>query len=185
MNTRAMADLMGELNARSRLIVDPSICVFVRKMLESAPAAFYERPASTHHHALDEREEGGNLLHTVRVIDLVLIMADVCRINKASKDILVASAILHDMFRHGIDGEQEYSCASHPALVRNVAEANNLMCRHYDAIMEAVEHHMGRWGSLPFTPHLTIKDILHLADSIDARWLEDLACTSTTSPIPR
>lgn len=167
--------LIKELETRVKLIVNPSIRTFVDDMLELAPNAFYDRPASTRHHALDERDKHGNLLHTIRVVDLVLIMVDVCRVDKVSKDILVASAILHDMFRHGIDGEQEHSCASHPALVRNVAEANNLTCRHYDTIMVVVECHMGRWGSRPFTPNLTVKDILHLADSIDARWLEDLA----------
>ncbi len=167
--------LIAALNARSRLIIDPSIFGFVRKMLDLAPAAFYRRPASTRHHAFDEREEGGNLLHTIRVVDMVLIMADVCRIDNVSKDILVASAVLHDMFRHGIDGEQEHACDNHPALVRRVAEANNLTCRYYDNIMVVVEHHMGRWGSPPFTPRLSIEGILHIADSIDARWLEDLA----------
>ena len=167
--------LIRELEARVKLIANPSIHNFVDKMLNLAPNAFYERPASTRHHALDEREKHGNLLHTVRVVDMALIMADVCRITEVNRDILVASAILHDMFRHGVDGKLEHSCLNHPLLVREVAEANNLTCRYYDTIMAAVESHMGRWGSLPFTPRLSIEGILHLADSIDARWLEDLA----------
>ncbi len=175
-----MPVLISELNARSRLIINPSIFGFVRKMLDLAPAAFYQRPASTRHHALDERKEGGNLLHTIRVVDMVLIIADVCVVRKREVDVLIASAVLHDMFRHGIDGKEEHSCDDHPSLVREVAEAHSLTCDDYETILAGVENHMGRWRQGPnlprlTTPRLTLSNILHLADSIDARWLENLA----------
>ena len=168
--------LIVELNNRIRLISNVSIFNFVRKMLDVVPPAFYERPASTDHHALDERGECGGLLHTIRVIDLVLVMANSCNMNQIRKDILVAGASLHDSCRHGLDGKSEHSVEDHPLLVRKLAEEHNLYCDCYDSIMGVIESHIGRWGKPPFTPYVDLETILHLADCINAHWLEDLQC---------
>lgn len=166
------AILIGRLNERIKLISDPSIYGFVRKMLDLAPSSYYNRAASTRHHLPDERRQHGNLLHTIRVVDLAVVIADTCDMEKIKLDILIASAILHDMCRHGVDGNSEHSRKDHPQLVRKVAEEHNLSCVSYESIMRTIESHMGRWGDPPFTPDLMTGEILHIADAINARWLE-------------
>jgi len=161
-----------DLYRQVHLIFNPSIRDFVLSMLSYAPAGFYERPASTRHHLLDERGESGNLLHTIRVVKIVLILVDVSTIRDTEKDVLVASAILHDLCRYGLDGESEHSCSNHPSLVRIVAEEHSLTCDCYDLIMRIIENHMGRWGSPQFIPHISLDGVLHFADCICARALE-------------
>ncbi len=167
-----IASLKIELYRQVHLIFNPSIRDFVLDMLGYAPAGFFERPASTRHHPLNERGEGGNLLHTIRVVKVVLIITEISTIKGDEKDVLVASAILHDVGRYGLDGESERSCKNHPRLVRKLAEDHKLDCDHFHLIMRIIGNHMGRWGSPQFIPHISLDGVLHFADCICARALE-------------
>jgi len=161
-----------ELYRQVHLIFNPSIRDFVLNMLSYAPPGFYERRASTEHHLPDERGENGNLLHTIRVVSMVLVIVDISTIKGNEKDVLVASAILHDLCRYGLEDEFERSCENHPQLVRRMAEDHSLTCDCYDLIMRIIECHMGRWGSPQFIPHISLDGVLHFADCICARALE-------------
>ena len=163
-----------ELYRQVQLIFDPSIQNFVLDMLSCAPPGFFERPASTRHHPLDERGESGGLLHTIRVVKVVIIITDISTTVGIEKDVLLASAILHDLCRHDLDGESEHSCKDHPQLVRRLAEKHGFSCDRYFLIMRIIGNHMGRWGSPKFIPHMSSDAVLHFADSICARALEVL-----------
>jgi len=165
-----------DLYRQVHLIYNSSIRDFVLNMLSYAPPGFYERPASTRHHPLDERGKGGNLLHTIRVVKMVLVLVDISTIKGDEKDVLVASAVLHDLCRYGLNDEFDSSCKDHPQLVRRVAENHSLTCDCYDLIMRIIENHMGRWGSLQFIPHVSLDGVLHFADCIEARLPEVMQC---------
>jgi len=164
--------LKVELYRQVQLIFDPSIRNFVLDMLSCAPDGFFERPASTRHHPLDERGEGGGLLHTIRVVKMVLVITEISEIKGIEKDALVAAGSLHDVCRHDLDGKAERSLENHPQLVRKLAEEHRLTCSQYDLIMRIIENHMGRWGSPQFIPHISLDGVLHFADCICARALE-------------
>lgn len=165
-----------DLYRQAHLIFDPSIRDFVLDMLSYAPPGFFEQPASTEHHPLDERGESGNMLHTIRVVNMVLLLIDISTIRGIERDALLASAILHDLCRHGLEDEYERSCPDHPFLVRKVAEGHSLTCDCYDLIMRIIENHMGRWGSPLFIPHISLDGVLHIADCIEARLPEVMRC---------
>lgn len=164
--------LIAELGARVKLIGNPSVRIFVQRMLSRTPNAFYTLPASYRHHLYDERRKHGNLLHTLRVVDIVLLIADACNASQGARDILTAGAILHDVCRRGIFGETRQSRKDHPQLVRKLAEYNGLTCDYYNEIMGIVENHMGRWGEPPHYTHIGLDEALHLADCIEAHLLE-------------
>ena len=164
------------LYRQANLIDNSSIRDFVLTMLSYASTGFYERPASTRHHPLDERGEGGNLLHTARVVNMVLVLAEISTMEGVEKDALVAGAILHDLCRYGLEDEFERSCKNHPLLVRRVAEEHSLSCDCYDLIMRIIENHMGQWGNQQFIPHISIDGMLHIADTVCARGLEVMQC---------
>ena len=165
-----------ELYRQVHLIFNPSIRDFVLDMLSYAPEGFYERRASRNHHSLDERGEGGNLLHTIRVVNMVLIIIDLSTVKGISKDVLIASAILHDLCRYGIKDEFEYTHESHPHLVRRLAEDHSLTCDQFYLIMRIIGAHSGRWGSPQFIPHISLDGVLHFADSIEDRLPEVIQC---------
>lgn len=163
-----------ELYRQVHLILNPSIRDFVLDMLSYAPPGFFERPASTQHHLPDERGEGGDLLHTIRVIKVTLILADISTIKGDDKDVLVAGAAIHDLCRRGLNSEFDYSHESHPHLVRRLAENHSLTCDHFHLIMRIVGNHMGQWGSPQFIPHMSMDAVLHVADCIEAHLPEVL-----------
>jgi len=165
-----------DLYRQVHLIFNPTIRDFVLNMLSYAPAGFFERPAGTVHHLLDERGEGGNLLHTIRVVSVVLVIIDISTIKGIEKDVLIASAILHDLCRYGIEDEFDYSHESHPQLVRRMAEDHSLTCDQFYLIMRIIENHMGRWGEPSFIPHISLDGVLHFADCIEAHLPEVIQC---------
>jgi len=167
-----IVDMKVELYHQVHLIANPSIHDFVLSMLSYAPAGFFERPASANHHPLDERGENGNLLHTIRVVKMVLVLIDISIIKGISHDVLIASAILHDLCRYGLNDESELSCKDHPLLVKRLAEEHSLTCDNFYLIMRIIENHMGRWGYPSFIPHIILDGVLHIADCICARALE-------------
>lgn len=168
------AELVVELYSQVELISNASIREFVQDMISLGRSSFFTQPASQDHHLLDERGESGNLLHTLRVAKIVLVLADACSMTRDSKDVLVASAILHDLCRYSLKGE--YSGKGHPALVRKMAVEHDLSCEYQELIMNTIENHMGKWGSPPFTPDLGMAEALHLADCVEAHLPEVIQC---------
>ncbi len=166
------AELVVELYSQIELISNSSIRVFVQDMVSLGRSSFFTRPASRNHHLPDERGESGNLLHSIRVIKIVLILADACGSTKDVRDILVAAATLHDLRRYGSKDEFDHSCENHPLLVRMMAKEHGLSCDYFELIMRIIENHMGRWGNPPYIPQLGLDDILHFADCVSARALE-------------
>ncbi len=168
------AELVVELYSQIGLISDSSIRAFVQDMISLERSSFFTQPASWDHHLLDERGESGNLLHTIRVVKIVLVLAEACSMTKDCRDILLASAILHDLGRYDLKGR--YSGKNHPALVRKMAEEHDLTCRFYEVTMDMIEKHMGKWGDPPFTPKVGMDAILHLADCVEANLPEVIQC---------
>lgn len=153
-----------------------SIREFTKSMISKVPAIVWERAASTRHHLLDERDDYGNLLHTVRVVSLCRAISDAVEVvsdaGGPGKDILLSAAILHDTCRHGLFGISESSRLDHPDLVLIHADQYGLTCDCFDDIMGAIKAHMGRWSQRPVAFEIDADLALHLADYITAHWSE-------------
>jgi len=104
------------------------------------------------------------------------VIIDISTIKGTEKDVLIASAILHDLCRYGVEDEFNYSHEGHPFLVRRLAEDHSLTCDCYDLIMRIIENHMGRWGNPSFIPPISLDGVLHFADCIEARLPEVMQC---------
>lgn len=157
--------LLRELHSLIRQIQDVSIFGFVMKMLDVAPQSFWERASASKHHLEDERSKYGNLLHTIRVVKLTIVLCDVTNLPQLKRDILVASAVLHDMCKYGVHDEFEYTHKDHPSFVRKRAKEHSLFCPYDDPIFKIIEAHMGRWGTPPVTPTIDSRYLLHIADA--------------------
>jgi len=169
--------LFSQLNRLVQSIQDESIKSFTLSMIEKASPMAWTRPASLRHHLQDEREEYGNLLHSVRVASICRLLSEAftitCEYSKNKGiDILLSAAILHDTCRHGLFGMSEKSRKDHPNLVRVFADQWELTCEYFDDIMSVIENHMGRWSELPLVLELDSRAALYIADLIVARWAE-------------
>ncbi len=155
-------------------IEDSGINVFTLETLQVAPASFWLRPSSLNYHPLDERKPHGNLKHTIRVVHTVGVLCDVMGgfYPQITKDMMMSAAVLHDIGRHGIDGDAEKSVPDHPKIPRRLAEKHNISCIQSGTIFAMIEKHMGRWGEHRYTPLIQPWVALHVADAICAHMQE-------------
>ena len=162
---KAKRELIGHVNS----IVDCEIKEFTLNMLRVAPKSYWESRSSRSHHPPDERLPGGNLIHIVRMTRLALMMAECCNLEGIDKDIIISASVLHDLCRNGLEGSSEYTLPEHPRLVKELARMNSISCYFSGAIFSIIESHMGKWGEIPYIPHMNSHIIIHLADAISDR----------------
>lgn len=147
----------------------PCIRDFTIAMLKAAPPSFRTARASKNHHPLDEREPGGNSLHTLRVVKLVKLLADVCDYDRLTTDLVTSAASIHDLCRYGLNDENEATLKEHALLPRMLAGRHFITCEYANDIFNIAENHMGRWGPNQYFPQACPSDIIHIADALSAR----------------
>lgn len=185
---KVLEPLLDEVN----LIIDQGVRLFTRAMLLAAPDHFWHTPSSKSgkYHPPDEHGEGGNVLHTKRVVRLVAHMSDAQEREFFERDIAISAAILHDITKYvrGKDGELYYD-PFHPYTVENVyaevhdseraqdldtiVKSTTLLCdeTYLFEILRAIRCHLGPWSPIPETyPTSSLEWFIHLADSIAAKF---------------
>lgn len=167
------ADLVNELYSVIEDIEDLAIRDFVRDVLRVAPGSFWSWKASGEHHLEDERGEHGNLLHTVRVTKTVKVLCETADVTGVRRDYLTAASILHDICRYGLDDKSDKTVSNHPQLVRELADKFQIRTAHNE-IFWIIEKHMGKWGDPPQPIDVKDKDLLHIADCVEAHLLDIL-----------
>lgn len=184
-NEHIIAPLIDEVN----LIQDYGARLFVRSLLFKAPKAFWigAASASGKWHPPDERGEGGNVLHTKRVVRIVRFLAEAQDRSQYQTDILTAAAILHDLLKNieWADGTL-HNDRMHPYTVDAFVDWARGEDKKYSSevsdstlyieetmmheILRLVRCHMGMWSPIPETIPITQMDwTLHIADMIGAK----------------
>ncbi|HJS83546.1 MAG TPA: HD domain-containing protein [Nitrososphaera sp.] len=182
--TREENEILHPLLDEINLIFDQGIRQFVRSLLVKAEE-FWVIPASFSgkHYPPDERKEGGNVVHTQRVVRLVRILAESQERSSHEIDILTAAALLHDLLKGKTqDGKLEYD-SMHPYAVDsfvnwargedeqfNVSGASTTTLIDDSSlahILRLIRCHMGIWSPIPETiPLSQLEWYLHYADRI-------------------
>ena len=158
------AKLRMELAAKQ--IRNPSLQNFTLEVLSRLPKRAWQREASLKYHHPDEQEEGGNVLHELRVVALSNLIAEVCNLQPQDKNLLKAASLLHDCCRHGLDADENYTVKVHANLVREFIEEQGIESMWTNPVCTIIETHMSRWGEPSYTPQISLRDILVLADYI-------------------
>lgn len=176
-----LAPLLHEIN----LIQDPSIRVFVRRMLLRADD-FWLGPSSVsgRFHPPDEHGEGGNVLHTRRVVKAVELFCESKDRTATERDILLAAALLHDYTKCQFSNGVWYSDPLHPytldgAVSQSIKEdkkhglvpaATLVEPDLLSQILRLVRCSHGIWSPVPETIPLTNMEwILHDCDYIASK----------------
>lgn len=169
-----MNDIRAKLSTPLQSIKNDEIRAWVNAMLDIAPQAFWERPCSStgKHHRPDENEIGGQIVHTARVCNVAAHLANMVQLSDSDYDILIASAILHDTCKYGLDGKSTYTNENHPQLLEILRDNNCIFlppCQYYKEILLNIAQHMGRWTPEPIPPPTKLGKLLHIADFIASR----------------
>jgi hypothetical protein len=180
-----LSTLLGEIN----LIVDESIRSFVRSILIRNDL-FWKIPSSFSgkYHPSDEHGEGGNVLHTKRVVRIASYMSESYSLSQEEKDIVIAACLLHDVCKGVHEGGSD-DCRydpMHPYTVgkfisfclekdkkfASESESSTLFLSEdiVQSILRLVRCHLGPWSPIPETYPITYLDyIVHLSDNIASK----------------
>lgn len=179
-----LAPLMPEIN----MISNESIRSFVRSILLKADI-FWQIPASFtgKHHPPDEHGEGGNVLHTKRVVRVVALICESQERDPFECDMMYAAAILHDLTKGVLwgDGTVAYD-PLHPitaerfiSLVREhdralATDATSSVLGLEDevifGILRMIRCSHGPWSAIPeLIPITQMEWNIHLADRIASK----------------
>lgn len=158
------------------LIKDRKIRDFVKEVFVHIPKHGFTIAASTtgKYHLPDENEHLGNVVHARRVVRWVLLMARAYEIDSQHDlDILVASAIIHDLGKAGF-GEKAsiHTLSNHASLmmdpIEKAARTVQLDRSVRDKIKGCVLYHNGVWTEKkhkkPRNEFTKLEWCLHMAD---------------------
>jgi 23S rRNA maturation-related 3'-5' exoribonuclease YhaM len=158
------------------LIKDRKIREFVKQVLFYIPDHGFTVAASTtgKYHLPDENEFLGNVVHARRVVKWVLLMARAYEITKQRElDILVASAIIHDLGKAGFGKKGSiHTLKNHASLmmkpIDKAARDVKLAKTVRDKIKGCVLYHNGMWTekayAKPRRSFTKLEWCLHMAD---------------------
>lgn len=180
-----LSDLLDEIN----MIVSDDIRSFVRSILIKAKS-FWNIPSSFSgkYHPPDEHNEGGNVLHTKRVVRVAAIMSQSYSLSDEERDIVIAACLLHDITKGISSGDNDsfYYDPMHPYTVQGFIEKcvehdkefgddSSSSClfvqeEEIQSILRLVRCHLGPWSPVPETFPITYLDyIVHLSDNIASK----------------
>ena len=192
--TRNMATFNAEIN----MIKNVKVRNATVAVLSEVNDKFFKAPASStgKHHPRYALGEGGVVRHTKAAIFFFRRMMDLksesSKFTRLEKDIVIASLILHDTCKSGVDWEKNFTSFLHPLLVEKLVEEKEVRekldseeNRYLDMILEAISSHMGEWNTdthpdnetrgveLPL-PESHIQRVVHLCDYLASQKLIDL-----------
>lgn len=171
------------------LIKDENIKSFVRSILLRAEN-FWTIPSSFSgkYHPLDEHGEGGNVIHTQRVVRVAKVLSDSYSLSDDDRDIVYAACLLHDVTK-GVKHHGSDDCVYDPMHPYTVAKLIQ-ECQEYDkkyanemqsstillseevvqSILRLIRCHLGPWSPVPETTPITYLDmIVHMADNVASK----------------
>jgi len=179
-----LAPLLKEIN----MIKSEPIKSFVRSVLLRAES-FWKIPSSFSgkYHPIDEHNEGGNVLHTKRVVRTAKILCESHSLPSEEVDIVLAACLLHDITKGKLDESGSFSYdPMHPYTVGKFVKvcqeddkkyasdltSSTLFLSEEDVqtILRLVRCHLGPWSPVPETIPITYLDqIVHLADNVASK----------------
>lgn len=145
-----MMNKLEMFSTELNLIKDNEIRKFVENCLNEVPEYFFHVAASStgKYHPAYALGEGGLVRHTQAAIRIAyeLFRTEMYPYNQDQQDIILASLILHDTYKHGLNGSQ-YTVTEHPIIAaEQVIKSQGVIKQEWrELIAENIKTHMGRW----------------------------------------
>lgn len=144
----------------------------VQTFLNGCPEYFWELPSSStgKYHAVDERGEYGNWIHTKRVFTTYLSISrtflEQHLITEFEREAGKSAALIHDMLKYGWPSEnREHTASNHDIIGSDVARHIGELPRE---TWGSIHAHNGAWADGK-NPETDWEQILHLADYVASK----------------
>lgn len=163
------------------LIKNKEIRSFVEEFLKQVPDYFFITAASStgKYHPQYALGDGGLVRHTKAATRIAyeLFRVNFFKYNETEQDIILASLILHDTYKHGLNGSR-YTVTEHPTIAANeiLNFESNLNSEYKQRIASNIASHMGQWNFdyktkkevLPL-PKTGMQNFVHMCDYLASR----------------
>lgn len=163
------------------LIKNEQIKNFIRDFLKQVPDYFFKTAASStgKYHPSYALGEGGLVRHTKAAVRIAyeLFRINFFKYNEIEQDLILASLILHDSYKHGKNGSA-YTVAEHPIIAsQEVLNFSSDIPEEYKKrIASNISSHMGQWNFdykskreiLPL-PKSGMQNFVHMCDYLASR----------------
>lgn len=181
--------ILQPLSEEIDMISDSNIKSFVKSILLRAEG-FWKIPSSFSgkYHPSDEHNEGGNVLHTKRVIRAAKVISESYSLTREEKDLVYAACLLHDVTKGVLDKDKGFfhydsmhpytvgkfveKCQEHDKKYAGEAQSSTLFVSEdvIQSILRLIRCHLGPWSPVPETVPITYLDIIvHLSDNIASK----------------
>jgi hypothetical protein len=149
-------------NDELNFIFDNRVREFTKLCLATAPDyIFTDCSASStgKHHPLNELSWDGTLIHTKKVARMAYSISRALDIENR-RDLLVSSAIIHDLVKRGWDEGSPWTKNDHPQLAAELVDivqrdTELLTSDEYTTIRSCVFYHYGPWTTKQFKKPMT------------------------------
>jgi len=160
-----ISDKPTAIEYMTAFIDDKELSDHIKHTLENdVPEYFWINPSSSSrkYHINDEKSKFGLVLHTCRVVKVMVDLCISAQITGSDRDDLIVAAILHDAIKYGIPGNH-HTVSNHPNLVGEHLSIS-------DKVNNLIRTHSGQW----FNPGEWAdadehQRLLHQADYIASR----------------
>lgn len=156
----------------------------VMEALNNVNDEFFKAPASStgKYHPEYSLGEGGLVRHTISAVWFANTLWELeqNKINNENwlyeRDLIIASLILHDTCKSGINFENKYTVHDHPLLVKDLITVDDEDKKStWNEINEIISSHMGEWSTNKMSnitlpkPTTKLQRFVHMCDFLSSR----------------
>ena len=162
-------------------IKDEKIKESAKTMVNLLPDYFFKIPASStgKYHPMYATGDAGLVRHTKAAVRIAVELFGIYKLDDETKDLMIASLILHDGLKKGIE-EERYTRFDHPLIIGDYLKGNkdklSLNDEQIERMVKMLASHMGKWNTNEYNPDIILpvpktmeEKFVHMCDYLASR----------------
>lgn len=157
-------------------IKDDEIRATTARLLDGAPEYFWHVAASSSgkYHPAYALGEGGLVRHVKAAVKFANHLFVISNFTDKEQDYIISALLLHDILKHGKDGDEGHTVFEHPILAADYIR-ENATGEYADVVSSLVSTHMGQWTTSKYSsvvlqaPVTELQKFVHECDYLASR----------------
>lgn len=158
------------------LIKNDEIRTTTEHLLEGAPEYFWHVAASSSgkYHPAYALGEGGLVRHVKAAVKFANHLFAINDFTEKEQDYIISALLLHDVLKHGKDGDIGHTVFEHPILAAEYIRENSTG-EYAEIVSSLVATHMGQWTTSKYSsavlqePQTKLQKFVHECDYLASR----------------
>ena len=157
-------------------IKDDEIRATTARLLDGAPEYFWHVAASSSgkYHPSYALGEGGLVRHVKAAVKFANHLFVISNFTDKEQDYIISALLLHDILKHGKDGDEGHTVFEHPILAADYIR-ENATGEYANVVSSLVSTHMGQWTTSKYSsvvlqaPVTELQKFVHECDYLASR----------------